>query len=120
MNDLPLFLKETEVDIYADDTTIWSSGATCTEIQQILNEGLSKVNSWFKLSEMQPTIKKTKHLVIGSAKKLYHSEKTTLELVCKTVRIFAYSSTREQSNKRSGTRLKTENEAENRERDWGE
>ena len=27
---------------------------------------------------------------------------------CKTVRISAYSSTREQSNKRSGTRLKTE------------
>ena len=30
---------------------------------------------------------------------------------CKTVHIFAYSSTREQSNKRSGTRLKTESEA---------
>ena len=29
---------------------------------------------------------------------------------CKTVRIFAYSSTREQSNKRSGMRLKTESE----------
>ena len=29
---------------------------------------------------------------------------------CKTVRIFAYSSTREQSIKRSGTRLKTESE----------
>ena len=29
---------------------------------------------------------------------------------CKTVRIFAYSSTREQSNKRCGTRLKTESE----------
>ena len=29
---------------------------------------------------------------------------------CKTVRIFAYSSTREQSNKRSATRLKTESE----------
>ena len=29
-------------------------------------------------------------------------------LDCKTVRIFAYSGTREQSNKRSGTRLKTE------------
>ena len=33
---------------------------------------------------------------------------------CKTVRIFAYSSMREQSNKRSGTRLKTESET------WGE
>ena len=31
-------------------------------------------------------------------------------LDCKTVRIFAYSSTREQSNKRSKTRLKTESE----------
>ena len=29
---------------------------------------------------------------------------------CKTVRIFAYSSTREQSNKMSGMRLKTESE----------
>ena len=29
---------------------------------------------------------------------------------CKTFRIFAYSSTREQSNKRCGTRLKTESE----------
>ena len=31
-------------------------------------------------------------------------------LQIKTVRIFAYSSKREQSNERSGTRLKTENE----------
>ena len=33
-----------------------------------------------------------------------------LTLDCKTVRIFAYSSMREQSNKRTGTRLKTESE----------
>ena len=33
-----------------------------------------------------------------------------IELDCKTVCIFAYSSTREQSNERSGTRLKTESE----------
>ena len=33
---------------------------------------------------------------------------------CKTVRIFAYSSTREQSNKRCGTRLKTESETAER------
>ena len=33
-----------------------------------------------------------------------------MQLDCKTVRIFAYSSTREQSNKRSRMRLKTESE----------
>ena len=37
-------------------------------------------------------------------------------LDCKTVRIFAYSSTREQSNKISGTRLKTETQTGE---DWG-
>ena len=36
--------------------------------------------------------------------------KTMERLDCKKVRIFAYSSKREQSNKRSGTRLKTESE----------
>ena len=38
---------------------------------------------------------------------------------CKTVRIFAYSSTREQSNKRSGTRLKTESKAGERRWKYG-
>ena len=32
INDLPLSLNKAEVDIYADDTTIWSSGNTCEEI----------------------------------------------------------------------------------------
>ena len=36
------------------------------------------------------------------------------DLDYKTVRIFAYSSTREQSNKRSGTRLKTDGDTEER------
>ena len=46
----------------------------------------------------------------------YGRRKTTktsgvhFSLDCKTVRIFAYSSTREQSNKKSGMRLKTESE----------
>ena len=41
---------------------------------------LSKGNSWFKLNEMQPNSKKTKRLLIGTAKKLYYIEITTLEL----------------------------------------
>ena len=40
----------------------------------------------------------------------------TANLDCKTVRIFVYSSTREQSNKRSGMRLKTESETGERRR----
>ena len=48
----------------------------------------------------------------NSTSKLFILTFTTLQqwIDCKTVRIFAYSSTREQSNKRSRTRLKTESE----------
>ena len=43
-------------------------------------------------------------------KNIQSIEKVLHSVDCKTVHIFAYSSTRKQSNKRSGTRLKTESE----------
>ena len=49
---------------------------------------LSKANSWFKFNElMQPDITKTKHFLICPAKKLYHSEVTTLELSIHNARL---------------------------------
>ena len=48
---------------------------------------LSKVNSWYKLDEMQHNIKKTKHLLIDTAQKLYHTEITTLELSIDNARL---------------------------------
>ena len=62
LNDLPFLLRKTEVYIYADDTTIWLSGANHTDIQQTLNA--SQANSWFKLNEMQTNSKKTKYLLV--------------------------------------------------------
>ena len=80
MNDLPFILKETEVDLYADDTTIWSRGANYTKIQQTLNGNLGEANRWFELNEMKPNTKKTKHLLIGIAKNPSNCEKIALEL----------------------------------------
>ena len=48
---------------------------------------LSKGNSWFKLNETQSKITKTKHLLIDTAKKLYHSEVTTMELSIDNARL---------------------------------
>ena len=80
INDLRLFLKDTEVDIYANDTTIWSNGTNCIDIQNTLNDSLDKANSWFKLNKMIPNTKKTKHLLVGSVQKLNHSSETTMEI----------------------------------------
>ena len=54
LNDLPLLLKDTEVDIDADDTTIWSNRTNCTDVQNTLSDSLDKANSWFKLNRMIP------------------------------------------------------------------
>ncbi|KAK2549052.1 hypothetical protein P5673_030546 [Acropora cervicornis] len=58
-------ISDTEVAIYANDTNIWSNGTNCTDIQNTPND---KANSWFKLNRMIPSIKKTKHLLVGSYK----------------------------------------------------
>lgn len=87
MNHLPLLLKNTEVDIYADDTTIWSSGTNCTDIQNTLNNSLDKANSWFKLNRMIPNTKKTKHLLIGSVQRLSQSNETTMEIYIDNIKL---------------------------------
>jgi len=50
----------------------------------------------------------TTNQVVASYEKLWQKVESSLD--CKTVRIFAYSSTGKQSNKRSRTRLKTVSE----------
>ena len=86
INDLPLLLKDTEVNIYANDTTIWLNGTNCRVIQNTLNDNLDKVNSWFKLNRMIPNIK-TKYLLVGSVQKLNHSSETTKEIYIDNIKL---------------------------------
>jgi len=81
INDLPLSLKKAEVDIYADDTTIWSSGDTCEEIQLKLQDTLDNAGKWFKANGMMPNTTKTKQLLIGTAQKLCHADKDSMDLL---------------------------------------
>ena len=87
INDLPLLLKDTKVDIYADDTTIWSNGTNCIDIQNSLNDSLDKANSWFKLNRLIPNTNKTKHLLVGSVQKLNHSNETTMEIYIDNIKL---------------------------------
>ena len=65
--------------------------------------------TFFLLSELLLRGRRLVH--ISNARVLrYMFCKVAVAVDCKTVRIFAYSSTRKQSNKRSGMRLKTESE----------
>ena len=87
INNLPLLLKDTEVDIYADDTMICSNITNCTDVQSTLNDSLEKANSWFKLSRMIPNTKKTKYLLVGSVQKLNHSSETTMKIYIDNIKL---------------------------------
>ena len=49
INDVPLFLKNVDVDLYADDTTLSVSGKDVYDVQSTLSYNLLLFQSWCKL-----------------------------------------------------------------------
>ena len=54
INDLPMSLGEANTDMYADDTTLWSSSKSCNEIQQALQNVLNIIDGsqlivWYQI-----------------------------------------------------------------------
>ena len=50
INDLPVSLGEANTDMYADDTTLWSSSKSCNEIQQTSQNALNIIEQWFAVN----------------------------------------------------------------------
>jgi len=48
INDLPLCLPTSDVEIYADDTTLWTSDHSIDHIQNNLQDSLNNDSSWLK------------------------------------------------------------------------
>ena len=66
INDLPFSLKNSEVTIYADDTSISYSSKNIDELNETLNSDLYSLKQW--LEGTKPSLKaiKTQAVVIGS------------------------------------------------------
>ena len=48
INDLPLCLLNSHIHMYADDTSIYASGADVDTINNHLNDDLFRISAWFK------------------------------------------------------------------------
>ena len=46
INDLPTCLKHTSVTLFADDTALYCSAKSSSDLQQMLNEDLASVAKW--------------------------------------------------------------------------
>ncbi len=68
-NDLPLVLRNANIGMYADDSTIYTSALTNGELNLVLREELKAVVDWINCNKLVLNVSKTNCMVIGS----YHS-----------------------------------------------
>ena len=59
-NDMPLTLSKARVSMYADDSTLYTSATTATEMTATLNKELQLVSEWVARNKLVINISKTK------------------------------------------------------------
>ena len=70
MNDLPLAVKEAEITMYADDTSLSKSFKTTNELKEQLIPAFSKVCEWLKCNKLSLNALKTEFMMMGTSQKL--------------------------------------------------
>ncbi|PFX22783.1 RNA-directed DNA polymerase from mobile element jockey [Stylophora pistillata] len=79
-NDLPTCLKHTSVTLFADDTALYCSAKSSTELQQMLNEVLASVAEWLNDHKFALNVAKSKFMIIASSQRLKSFGKVSLEI----------------------------------------
>lgn len=69
MNDLPLAAPDSNLDMYADDTTMTATGNTVPAVEQKLNSQMEPVQAWCENNRMVINVDKTKSMLITTAQK---------------------------------------------------
>ena len=65
INDLPLHVKNSLLDLFADDATLHNSEGTLCEIENNLREDMEYIDTWCTENRMVINEKKTKCMLIG-------------------------------------------------------
>lgn len=70
INDLAFTCPSVDLDLYADDTTLYKSGYDIPEIESHLQVSLDSISNWCKINNMLIHPSKSKCMLIGSKFKL--------------------------------------------------
>ena len=87
INDLPLTVKNSHIDLFADDTTLHISGSSLETIQIKLNEDIRRIVEWCINNNMLLNENKTKCMLFTTAQKLSHMEQKYLNLYVKDTKV---------------------------------
>ena len=70
MNDLPLFVTNAQISMYADDTSLYNNIKSVSEIKDNLIPAFLKICDWLRSNKLSLNTLKTEFVVIGSQNKL--------------------------------------------------
>ena len=77
INDLPLSVKHSQVNMYADDTCLSFSAKSIPVINERVNEDLKCLKTWLAGNKLSLNVAKFQSLIIGSGKKLKNIKQNT-------------------------------------------
>ena len=77
INDLPLSLKHSQANMYADDTSISCSANSIPVINKHVNEDLDSLKTWLDANKLSINVAKTHSLIISSRQKLKNIQQAT-------------------------------------------
>ena len=80
INDLPMIIKHTEMDIYADDSTLHTADKHTSIIEKNLQKDLNSIQTWCKKNNMSINPTKTTSMLIGSQHRIKTSSDLLLHL----------------------------------------
>ena len=70
INDPYLYLNESKISLYADDTALYSSAETQIEIKLTLQIELTIVCEWLRANKLTLNANKTKYVIFGNKQQL--------------------------------------------------
>ena len=69
MNDLPLHISNSNVELFADDATLYASGRTLNEVEQQLGDETIPLVQWINDNSMVLSKEKTKAMAVATSRK---------------------------------------------------
>ena len=84
MNDLPSCVKEAEITMYADDTSLYKAFRTVQDLSDELIPASVKICEWLKMNKLALNVLKTEFMIIGTSQRLNildQTPETTLYII---------------------------------------
>ena len=82
MNDLPAFVQESNITMYADDTSLDKAFRTSKELQEEMIPAFSKVCKWLRNNKLSLITVKTEFMVIGTLQRLNQLDSSPESTLC--------------------------------------